>query len=75
MDILQICEAWGISRSKLCLLLGVTRQHLQHYVGAGADPLPAYLSAHIETLAALPEDVRLQVMDVRLAQYASAPGA
>lgn len=70
MNITELCTALGVNRPGLYTLLGMTRQHLQHYVSG--RQLPPYLSAHIDTLLALPDDTRAQVIEARLAQYASA---
>jgi transcriptional regulator with XRE-family HTH domain len=74
MNITELCESLGVSRPELCDLLGVTRQHLQHYV-SDATALPAYLTAHLDTLMTLPEGTRAEVIAARLSQYAAATGS
>jgi transcriptional regulator with XRE-family HTH domain len=74
MNITELCDSLGVSRPELCDLLGVTRQYLQHYV-PDATALPAYLTAHIDTLMTLPVSTRAEVIAARLSQYASSTGS
>jgi transcriptional regulator with XRE-family HTH domain len=74
MNITELCDSLGVSRPELCQVLGVTRQYLQHYV-AGENALPAYLTAHLDTLMSLPADTRAEVIAARLQQYAATTGA
>ena len=71
MNIISLCQQWGLTRPQLCLILGVTRQYLQHYLSDGGT-LPTYVTTHIETLQGLPDDMRRQVIEAKLAQHAPA---
>lgn len=71
MNIQELCDQWGLKRPQLCLVLGISRQYLQNYISDGGT-LPTYVTAHIETLQALPEETRRQMIEAKLAQHAPA---
>jgi len=49
-----------LDNRKLCRVLGVSRQHMNHF--HAGRPVPAYVQAHIDTLLLLPADVRARVI-------------
>ena len=49
-----------LDNRKLCRVLGVRRQHMNHF--HAGRPVPAYVQAHIDTLLLLPADVRARVI-------------
>lgn len=49
-----------LDNPKLCRVLGVSRQHMNHFY-AGRR-VPSYVQAHINTLLLLPADVRARVI-------------
>ncbi len=49
-----------LDNPKLCRVLGVSRQHMNHFYAG--RPVPAYVQAHIDTLLLLPADVRARVI-------------
>ncbi len=53
-----------LNNPKLCRLLGVSRQHMNHF--HAGRPIPAYVQAHITTLLLLPADVRARVIQEHL---------
>ena len=53
-----------LDNPKLCRVLGVSRQHMNHF--HAGRPLPPYLLAHITTLLMLPPDVRAAVVTEHL---------
>lgn len=58
---MQKLELLGLSNPAMCKVLGMSKQHMQHYRKNGAE-LPAYISAHVDTLLAIPAELRAKII-------------
>ena len=56
----------GLDNTGLCRVLGVSRQHMNHF--HAGRPIPPYIRHHIDTLLLLPDEVRARVIKEHLSR-------